>query len=388
MTAELPSLSHLGRPATHNFGQFLDQGQTSHSIDATHSHLPNVSSAHIRDGNDDKVVLAKYADNLVIPKIERAKTMVPTSETFNVDHTHYEQWARVPGRRTQNSGSLLRGIQQLKSRMKRESMEMEFRDQKNFQINQLQKNTLLTRERGAEESSPNFRREKSNITTETSASKTQPHPRYTMKTNLHVFDSGVFTELAKDQKNGKVNEPDSTDHSLVVNESNESFTIKPRHGVSKIRDRCALPVSVYQPISIGDHVFLINEPIKYAEYLSFKKTEYRIKKDPKSATMIIMPERGTQFTFSNTPEQSNATKPEEIKRSKTMLSGFRMPTSQRRTPATVSNAEVFDFSQLSEIRHSVEGKLMERSKTEISLLNKSGKHPKWVPNVKKLKDSK
>jgi hypothetical protein len=205
----------------------------------------------------------------------------------------------------------------------------------------------------------------------------------------------IDPSLLKTEKQGS-SDADFSDSQKDTESRTDRFhdrdSSKPRHVVSKMRDRCALPVSVYQPISIGEHVFLVNEPIKYTDFLKMKNTEYRIKKDPKSATTILMPDRSGKVV--NLPEpgqyENNSTRKDlfdSLQRTKTVAGGFPPSRTHKRTPVMVSSAELFDFSQQSEIRNFMDDKFFERSKTEISFPSKGGRYSKWVPNVQRLKDA-
>jgi hypothetical protein len=211
-----------------------------------------------------------------------------------------------------------------------------------------------------------------------------------MKTTARTIDSGVFRQNNDEISGNEIKERDTV-------EATVTYSMKSRAAVLKSREKCPLQVSVYQPISIGAHVFLVNEPIKYAEFLKMKKTEYRIKKDPKSATMIIMPDKSGKVV--NLPDATEVDAQADdltdgFQRSRTMAGGFPPSKHQKRTPSTdkrsqviVSNAELFDFTQLSEFRQLLEERHLERSKTEFCFPSKGGKYTKWVPNVQKLKES-
>lgn len=397
MTADLPSIA-LGMSANYGLGferhaevsfKSAVHGRSKHD---QNDHFPGVTSNQSKRNSDGQMLQVKFAPNVVIPEIERMKTALPGFDpVLNVDHKHYEQWARVPGRRM-TSSTLLRGIQQLKARMKRESLEQERYElglqNKDFHIHQLNKNTLLTRDRLSDDNTMCIRREKSNVSTDSTGLKTQIQPRSPLKTSAHVIDAGVFKhanhESGDDNEEGKERE---TKSGRFLERENS----KARLSVSKSRERCALPVSVYQPISIGEHVFLINEPMKYSEFLKMKKTEYRVKKDPKSATMIFMPDKSGKIVnlpdpqWQNEPERKD-NKTDSSQRTKTIAGGFPPSRPHKRTPVMVSSAEVFDFSQIAEIKHLMEDKYFERSKTELSFPSKGGKYSKWVPNVQRFKD--
>lgn len=341
--------------------------------------LPNVATAQTKRNSEGQVLQVKFAPEVTFAKfklpvehaqVEDTGERVPVVDSvLNVDHQHYEQWARVPGRRGPNS-SLLRGIQALKARMKRESLEQELIEARNCQnkalhINTLTKNNLLTRDKLSDD--VNGRRKER---TASNFPKPNTDPRCPLKANAHVIDSDMFKkeEDADRQKSAEDKHDRSSPKEIP----------KPRFGMARIRDRCALPVSVYQPISIGDHVFLINEPVRYNEFLKLKsRSESKMKKEPKSAGKLQEMEPEVQQTNDVT---------ESMERSKTLPVGFQSSKSGKRAPAVVSSAELFDFSRLSEIRHSMENKFIERSKTEFSFSGKTSKSFKLVPNVRRLKE--
>lgn len=399
MTADLPSIA-LGRSVDyglgfehHAEGSFSSAVQSRSKPDIT-NHLPEVTSFQSKKNSDSQALQVKFAPNSAIPDLERMKTVVPGFEpVLKVDHKHYEQWARVPGRKM-TSSTLLRGIQQLKARMKRESYEKERYEiglhNKDFHINQLNRNALLTRDRLSDDNSLYFRREKSNISIDSSVTKAPVQPRSPLKTSAHVIDSGVFRQVNQDS--GEENDHEQ-ETEILAGRFLERDSSKQKQSISKSREKCALPVSVYQPISIGEHVFLVNEPIKYSEFLKMKKTEYRIKKDPKSATLIFMPDKSgkiinlpdASLQFESNPDRKE-NKTDSFQRTKTVHGGFPPSKPHKRTPVMVSSAELFDFSRVSEFRNFMPDNFFERSKTELSFPSKGGKETKWVPNVQRFKD--
>lgn len=348
--------------------------------------LPNVTGSQTSKRNSEGHVLqVKFAPDVTLahvgvdhkhslsaPSLEREKSALNDS-VLNVDHQHYEQWARVPGRRAPNS-SLLRGIQALKARMKREIMEQEQERERQeninhpskvLHINTLTKNTLLTRDKLSEESCRRVRDR-----TVASFPKPNIEPRFPLKANPHIIDAEMFK---REDNLEQRKSPDDKQEQTVPKEIH-----KPRFGIAKIRDRCALPVSVYHPVSIGNHVFLINEPLRYSEYVKLKtRSESKMKKENKSGV-----------NRQSSQQESDVEMPtiESLERSKTFTSGYPTSNCGKRSRVLVSSAELFDFSQLSEIRHSLENKL-ERSKTEFTFsANKGTKSSKLVPNVRKLKE--
>ena len=349
--------------------------------------LPSVKTAHYSKRNSEGQILqVKFAPEVTFTPAdihtknaheEKVHTILPES-VLKVEHQHYEQWARVPGRRGPNS-SLLRGIQALKARMKRDSIDHERLDTGNgqrpdFHINALTKNTLMTRDKLSEDGNGFFRRRERSCVR---LPKPPAEPRSALKANAQVIDAGMFKsdELSEHGK-GLEDKPER----ISPREAQ-----KPRIGVARIRDRCALPVSVYQPISIGDHVFLVNEPLRYNEYVNLKtRSEGKMKKEPKPVT-------AKQSTQQEAEPENVPTKPTNaypIDRSKTYTSGFPIANtcSSKRPRVNVSSAELFDFSQLTEIRHSMDGKLFERSRTDLSFNTKDSKSSKLVPNVRRLKE--
>lgn len=345
--------------------------------------LPSVKTAHCaKRDREEQHLQVKFAPEVTLATVdvqtenqpqeavfEKSESIIPET-VLNVDHDHYEQWARVPGKRGPNS-SLLRGIQALKARMKRESMEQERTETVNaqnkfFHINTLTRNSLMTRDKMSEDSSHRRREKKCSI-----LPKPPSEPRCSFKANAHIIDAEMFKHLGNlESRKTLFNRQDR----IMQREAT-----KPRFGVAKIRDRCALPISVYQPVSIGDHVFLINEPFQFNEYVKLKaRPENDAKKDSKSGNM--------SDAASQEMKQEIMPDTDSIERSKTFTSGFSTAKSNKRPRALVSSAELFDFSQLSEIRHSMEGKFMERSKTEFSFASKGSKTFKLVPNVRRLKD--
>jgi len=293
--------------------------------------------------------------NQSVPKVD---SLVP------VDHTHYEQWARIKGRKVPSS-SLLRGIQALKARMKREALEQDkseipLNQNRELQIHQLNRNNLLTRDRLLYESTT---REKSFVP------RPPLEPRSLFKPNAHTIDSELLFKDIGTEINNLYEKQDKMPHREAL---------KPRIGRARISDRCALPISVYQPVSIGDHVFLINEPMKCSEYMRLKsKAEARTRRPDRSSY-----ERLFQTDESRLCDTLADFEPLERANTFTTTS---MMTKSKRAPAAVSNAELFDFSQLKEIRNSVDTKFNERSKTEFSFSSRSTRSVKLVPNVRRLK---
>lgn len=407
MTADLPPIA-LGKSTTYGL-EFVHQAESrtlfssavpSRTNYSNTEHLPEVTSNHPKRNSEGHMLQVKFVPRVVTSSIEKAKTAVPGFDSvLNVDHKHYEQWARVPGRRMTNN-TLLRGIQQLKTRTKREIVEQERYElgihNKDFQINQLNKNSLLTRDKLSDDNTMTALRrgERSHMSLD-SAPRISAQPKSPMKTNAHVIYSGVFKEEDQDAD-------EAFDQEKCVEPGSGEFTEhegpKPRHGVSKIKNRCALPVSVYEPISIGDHVFLVNEPIKYTEFMKMRKTDYRLKKDPKLATVIIMPDKSGKVVHlpeTTVPNQASTTGLNDsiaegcLQRSRTLTGGFPPSRMHKRTPVMVSSAEIFDFSQMTEIKHLLDDKYLKRSETECSFPSKGGKYgkyPKWVPNVQRLKE--
>ncbi|XP_052802305.1 uncharacterized protein LOC128232657 [Mya arenaria] len=351
--------------------------------------LPNVTASNSKRNSDGQVLQVKFDPDVKIADfsgtVSTSKELVQTGHgvprikglvqgidpMLHVDHNHYEQWARIKGRRAPNS-SLLRGIQALKARMKRDGIEQERLESgqgqaRELHINTLNRNSLLTRDKLIDDAAK-VKREKSI----THLPRSQIEPRSPLKTNAHVIDSDVFKDLNLDLEKCADDKYDRMPQREIL---------KPRYGMARIRDRCALPVSVYQPISIGDHVFLINEPINYSEYIRIKsKTDVRMKKDSRSSQ--------ERPRYSEEPNQDGSYQMEvnidPVERANTFTSGAHI-TKGKRVPVVVSSAELFDFSQLSDIQNSIETKYFERSRTDISLNGRSGRSVKLVPNVRRLK---
>ncbi|KAH3887380.1 uncharacterized protein LOC127844008 [Dreissena polymorpha] len=345
--------------------------------------LPTVPIIHTKRNSEGQVLQVKFASEVTIARIsdnmavssglvivnqslERQKPLVPN--ILNVDHNHYEQWARIKGRRVPNS-SLLRGIQALKARMKRESIEQdrpETRSSANsrvLHINTLSKNSMLTRDKLTDEKW-SLKREKSVF----HLPKQPIELRGVLKTNAHVIDSESFKNDDSHDLEGCDSRQDRVPH---------REQIKPRIGVARIKDRCALPVSVYQPISIGDHVFFINEPIRYSEFIRMRS---RQRKDGSMSSNENL--RQSDDNLHN-PNIEIGLEGLDRAKSFTLETQF---IKNKRAPAVVPSAELFDFSQLSEIRSTMESKIAERSKTEFSFNVRGSRSVKLVPNVRRLKE--
>lgn len=282
--------------------------------------------------------------------LDRMKTSLPDESVFKVDHKHYEQWARVPGK-TRMSNSLLRGMQQLRSKFIREGREDEWTGlqelRRNYVNGELRREQTFYQSRETGDSS-RIRREKTSLSVDSGELRKQMLERNTLRTNSQLIDSGVFVKECSNFSERHTSEKDQP---------------KPRHGMSKLRDRCALPVSIYQPVSIGDHVFLINEPYSTSERKRnngdlVKKIEKNCDKQPyetrlpdlvgvsRSTEMEAIIEKYTSVSRTNISEQHT------IKQA-------------HRTSMSVSNAEVCDFSQLANTRHSMTNVMFKRSKTDI-----------------------
>lgn len=400
MTADLPSIqASFGRTSVYQALGFPFHTETTldkdtpvhhHGHFESEQHFPSMDYTSSKRHGDGLTLKVKFAPNISVASVEKVRSAIPGIDSaVNVDHKHYEQWARVPGRKIVSS-SLLRGIQALKARMKRESMEQERekyeQNSKELHINPLTRNSLMTRDKMSDDSSAHFRRERSNVSRE-SAARSSVQPRNPLRTKSKTIDSGVFRKGNEDSTESDAREK-TTEETVIT------YSLKSRTAALKPREKCPLPVSVYQPISIGEHVFLVNEPVKYSEFMKMKKTEYKIKKDPKSATFIIMPDKSGKVV--NLPDAKDETDGifETFQKSKTFSGGFppskhqkRTPVVDKRTPANVSSAELFDFTQLSEFRQMFEERHIERSRTEYSFPSKGGRYTKWVPKVQKLKDS-
>lgn len=407
MTADLPSVVTLSR-AGHASGlrqQTWSRPIAKSAIAAYQKNydstgvFPEITYNQAQRKSEGQVLQVTFA-----PEVETFKQNRTTgcNSAVNVSHDHYEQWARVPGKQI-TKHTLLRGIQVLNARMKREGIDMERNEpvlkhggtekdrngvwthSRDLHINQLKRNTLLTRDKLSEDNYMTFRRERSNIVLENVGVKNMLPPksplplRNPLKTNAHVIDSGVFKQVNK-----WVNE--TAEAEVKASRNTERDSARLRHGVSRIRDRSALPVSVYQPINIGDHVFLMNEPIKYTEFEKIKKTEYIIKKDPKSSVMLVVPKKQKELSHLAEELELQEAVPirkadditESFQRSRTFAGTLLPARTKKRSQVSVSSAELCDFSQLSDIRHSMTDTLFERNQAELVLPNRT---TRWIQNV-------
>lgn len=401
MTAELPSLK-LFNAEEGSFSKRKESRLNARSAIESHrskygsDDLPGNTSNYrkVKRNSEGQVLQVKFVDDVAAPDVGMKAAAPGINNTVHVDHGHYERWARVPaaGKRITKS-SLLRGIQQLKARMKREDINMEIvglgkrcndteneqrmlgSEDKTYHIRELKRNMLLTADKLPENKYSQVRREKSSANIEQFLPKTIVPLRNQLKPNSKLIDSGVFKQ---ENENHSV----IAEQEVRLSRNAERDSAKLRHGVSRIRDRSAFPISVYQPISIGDHVFLINEPVKENESVNFKKTEYKRKTNAKTSNMLFMTDRSKQNEVLNrTPELhvhldallggKSASLTNSFQRSRTAVGALLPPRIQKRTQFVVSNAELYDFSQLSEIRHSMADKFLERSQTELLFPNKS-----------------
>ena len=336
--------------------------------------------------SDGQVLQVKFSPDVTAPAMERYKTEV-SSPAVKVDHQHYEQWARVPGKKVVRS-SLLRGIQQLKYKMMRDernALDLKPENKmttsriyssppkEDLHIHQLKRNILLTREKISEDRNNRLRKERTCPNIENTSSKNVLQSRNQLKPNSHLIDSGVF-------KQGETCASVMAETEVRLR-NNDRDSAKLRHGVSRIRDRSSFPISVYQPVNIGDHVFLVNEPVRENGLTDLKKS---VKKETFGPSVLLLTDKSEEYNLINKSNTfqfdmfyggKTTSTVDSLQRSRAATGTHTLlpSRSQKRTQFMVSSAELYDFSQLSEIRHSMADKFLERSRTELLFPGRSFK---------------
>ena len=386
--------------------------------DNNNAHLPKVKKEHAH---------VTFAPSVQAPPLEKAKTVIPSlgANKLNVDHKHYEQWARNPNRKAPST-ALLRGIQQLKAKMIRDKESVDEIPVQTEPYKVSSFSNVLRERSGLSRSSnysatallPTAKPKTPQLSSlDASFSRSISSIRNILKPSSHVFDGvGVKRTFRKDDYEEYMTEDMKKLHkkleatrSLDTVESTRDVsgtTPKPRMGLAKIHDRNPFPVSINQPVCIGDHMFLVNEPVY------FKSSEtWRLKSrtDAKGGEISVSSaksydkpdttEVSRSHNVSHSASASQHLKPSfpfddqnqngeilgtSIHTTSAYLKSFLRKKSNRRIPAVISSAELYDFSQLADYRSKNEATLSERTKTEASIYLKGPKLTKWVPRTQRM----
>ena len=293
---------------------------------------------------------------------------------LRVERDHYQQWARSPVRRSNNT-LLYRGIQQLKARAvkddfgKSDDKKVSFSNDEFANIEDSDKHAIsnqlyqraVSQYPNLSQSNPDsciLRRQR---TADSGFSRYSSYGRSPLKVPNAVVH--VLSDGSTDRDSAQAHQ-----RKIGSSRSLEQGVIKPRY--TRITNRERFPLAVNTPKCFDDHALVVHQPIKSSDPVrqnsrldlkeldsSHDKHDYRLR-----------------------PLDSKHDSGNEPQTHKGSYFGNFAP---RKLLATIRLAELYDFSSGHNHSHSAELRYLERQLTDPNLLMRGSKVVKWVPHLQR-----